>query len=271
MKNKLHLAMPTKIYSDDTLSESFKQIASHGVRTVLLNIDKDITLEDTVAAYKDFAQLGLKCIQIKSSNMPKSYMDEKHYNEAIDEIKKLSEIGKMYGCIQIELTAGSFRGKKEEHVESAVKFIKESCDIAAQCGQYCTLDFTPKKNPLIKTWQEMTELYEKVEKDNLLININTALLHHIVATDEDIHFLKEKAALIEIEDLEADSWSTDINLGEGIVDFKSWINKTKSYVLKSCENVGFFPAALLLLKTSDKNEIKRTLRYFENILPDLRL
>ena len=271
MKNRLHIAMSTRLYGGAPLYETFKSIALYGVRYVLLCVEKDLSVEAAQEAYKDFSQLGLKCVQIKSLAMPKSYMDETHYKEAIGEIKKLSEIGKIYGVTQLELTAGSFRGEKKEHIDAAIKFIKEACDLAAENGQYCALDFTPKKNQLIKTWGEMKDLYGKIEKDNLLLNINTALLHHENGSDEDIQFLENKAAIIEILDIEDDNWSIDINLGEGIVDIKTWVEKTKTYVFNSCKKTGGYPAALIILNNSDKIEIKRTLKYFERIMPYLRL
>jgi len=271
MRNRLRLAISTKIYGELPLAQRFRTVASYGLRYVSFCVEKKLSMQEAKEAYQDFSQLGLKCVQIKSLNMPKSYMDEKHFKEAIEEIKKISEIGKIYGTAQVELTAGSFRGKKEEHLDAAVKFIKETCDIVIQNRQYCALDFTPKKNQLIKTWQEMTELYEKVEKDNLLININTAMLHHYDISDEELEFLDGKLALIEIEDIQGDDWSTDISIGEGIADIESWVQKIYHFVLKSCSNTGGCPAALIMLKDSDDKEIKRTLKYLESVLPKIRL
>ena len=267
MKNRLRLAMSTGIYGGLPLSERFRKIASFGIRSVLLCIDKDTSSEDLENASRDFSGLGLKCVQVKSLNMPKSYVSGAHYTEAIDEIKKLCETAKIYGASQIELTAGSFRGKKEEHVDAAVKFISEACDMAGQEGMYCALDFTPKKNQLIKTWSEMTELCEKVGKENLLINVNTALLHHFEVSGEELEFIEGRAALLEIEDIEGDGWQTDINIGEGIADIAAWVDKTGHLVLESCKKTGSCPVALIVSKNSDEKEIKRTLGYLERILP----
>lgn len=263
--------MSTKIYEDLPLSDRFRTIASFGVRNVLISAEKALTLEQAEQAYNDFSKLGLKCVQAKSSNMPVSYLDEAHYKQAIEEIEKLRDVLKIYGGRQIELTAGSFRGKKEEHLESAAKFIAEACDIADESLMYCALDFTPKKNQLIKTWNEMCELYDKVDKDNLLINVNTALLHHLSASDEDLEFLDEKSALIEIQDIKDESWDTDINIGEGISDITKWVKKTHDYVYGSCMQTGSIPCALMVFKDADETEIDRTLRYLEKALPAIRL
>ena len=271
MKNKLRLAMSTNVFGDLPLIQRFQKIASFGIRYVLLGIDKDISNEDAEAARRDFSRLGLKCVQLKSLDMPKSYVSDAHYAEAIGEIKKLGQIAKMYGASQIELTAGSFRGKKDEHLEAAVKFIAEACDIASESSQYCALDFTPKKNQLIKTWKDMTELYGKVDKENLLINVNTALLHHFGVSAEELEFIKGKSALLEIEDIEGDGWQTDINIGEGISDIASWVDKAMPLILESCKKTGSCPAALIVLKKSDEEEIKRTLRYLERVLPEAKL
>ncbi len=271
MKDKLHLAMSTKNFDGISLIKRLRKIASFGVRFIVLNLDKDTSLEEAESAYKDFSQLGLKCVQVVSDNMPKSYISERNYSQAIEEINKTSEIQEIYGGKQIEVTAGSFRGKKEEHFDAAVKFIKEACDIAASKGQYAALDFTPKRNQLIKTWSEMKALYAKVEKDNLLLNINTAALHHLSVDEDDMLFLESKASLIELLDIEDDNWSTEINLGEGISDIKNWIQKTKPFLFESCKTTGTMPVAVLILQNSEKAEIQRTLKYFESIMPDLRL
>ena len=263
--------MSTKIYEDLPLSDRFRSIASFGVRNVLISVEKELTLEQAEQAYKDFSKLGLRCVQVKSSNMPVSYLDEDHYTQAIEEVKKLRDVLKIYGGHQIELTAGSFRGKKEEHLEAAAKFIAEACDIADESSMYCALDFTPKKNQLIKTWDEMRELYEKVEKENLLINVNTALLHHLSASDEELEFLEGKSALMELQDKQDDSWDTEINIGEGISDIPAWVEKTHGYVYNSCMKTGSIPCALMVFNGPDEMEINRTLRYLERALPAIKL
>ena len=263
--------MSTKIYEDLPLSDRFRSIASFGVRNMLISAEKELTLEQAEEAYNDFSKLGLRCVQAKSSNMPVSYLDEDHYTQAIEEVKKLRDILKIYGGRQIELTAGSFRGKKEEHLEAAVKYIAEACDIAAESSMYCALDFTPKKNQLIKTWEDMRVLYEKAGKENLLINVNTALLHHLSVSDDGLDFLDGKSALMEIQDIKDDGWDTDINIGEGISDIHTWVKKTHEYVYGSCMQTGSIPCALMVFNKSDEMEINRTLRYLEKALPSMRL
>ena len=263
--------MSTKIYEALPLSDRFRAIASFGVRNILISIEKELTLEQAEEAFKDFSKLGLRCVQAKSDNMPVSYLDESHYTQAIEEIKKLRDVLKIYGGRQIELTAGSFRGKKEEHLEAAAKLIAEACDIADESSMYCALDFTPKKNQLIKTWDDMHELYDKVGKDNLLINVNTALLQYLCASDEELEFLDGKCALMELQDIKDDSWDTDINIGEGISDITSWVRKTHGYVYSSCVQTGSIPCALMVFNKPDEMEIIRTLRYLEKALPAMRL
>ena len=271
MKNRLRIAMSTNAFPEIELSQRFREAALFGVRYILLAVDKETSIEDAKSAFEDFSALGLSCVQTKSLNMPKSYMDESHYKQAMDEIKKLSEIMKIYGGAQIELTAGSFRGKKEEHLEAAVKFIAQACDIAAESSQFCALDFTPKKNQLIKTWQDMCELYEKVGKDNLLINVNTALMHHFKVSDSDLEFLEGRSAILEIQDIDGDGWDVDVNIGEGISDISTWVDKCAPYVFSSCQKNGGYPAALLLMPDTSEKEVERTLRYLEYIVPKVRL
>ncbi len=271
MNNKMRLAFSTKLFSDLPLSQRYAKIASIGVRNVCLHIEDGMEDDEIISAYKDFKQLGLSLVQISSANFSKSYVDEKHYTESIDEVKRLIKLQNVYGNAPITLSAGSYRGKKEEHIEFALNFIKEACDLAGNQDVPIALDFKPKKNQLLKTWTEVKEFYEKADKSNLFLNINTAVLHHLSTTDEDLEFIKGKAILLNLQDIEDKNWHVKINLGEGIADIKEWIKKTRNIVEDTCANSGFIPAALVMFHDCDEAEISRTLRYLESIATRLHM
>ncbi len=271
MNSKLHLALSTKAFGALPLEDIYMNIAKTGIRFVHLDLQEETNLEDVISAQQVFKKLGLKLVQISSRNFPKSYTDEKHYSEAIDEVKKLIEVQKVYDNATVSLTAGSYRGKKEEHIEASVKFMKKACELADGEGIKATLYFIPKKNQLIKTWQEMTDFYEKVANDNLLLNLNTAALHHLEVSDEDLEFAKEKAALLVLQDIEDKNWNVKINLGEGIADISSWTERVKPLIENTCTNKGLIPTSVVTLQSDEACELKRTLRYLESVLPQISM
>jgi hypothetical protein len=94
---------------------------------------------------------------------------------------------------------------------------------------------------------------------------------HLEVSEEDLKFLDGKTAMLEIQDIKDDNWHPDINIGEGIADIRLWTALLRPYVENTCYEHFHRPAALIMIQNDDIDEIQRTLRYLEMILPKLKM
>lgn len=266
---KTMLGVSTKGFDGDSLIDKYRSIAKHGFRYVNIHLDKDYTRKEINTSIKCFKQLKLHSGQISSAQFPTIYNNIKNINKALELGKNLCDIQKLLGGKQVSMYAGTFIGDKNDSFGPSVRIIRELCDYASKFDMIIALSVINDKDQLVSTWNDIRKLFTKVDRENLMLNLDTKFLG---LTKPDMRMLGsfcESIAQFQINEYNIDLENNDIT--EGIIDIKEWAQKIMPFVKDSMTEVNGIPSSVLILKSTDSKEIRYALDYLAMILPELEL
>ncbi len=265
------LGVSTQNWCTLLFCEQLQAIAKLGFRYVNIHLTEVYNQEEIDDAIKCIKQLHLIPGQMSSSLFPDDYLDEEDYEKAKMVGQNLINIQAQFGGKQISINAGTYSSKKANHLEASVKLIQELCDFASELDQIIALNMLPKDHQLVGKWEDALELYTQVDRDNFMINIDIGYENVAKEPMRSVDLLKGKLPQCKISDNDGISYQSDLNIGEGTADIKEWTGKLSPLVKETCDDIGDHPAAVLMFHDADDAEVKRTLKYMQEILPKLTL
>ena len=259
------------------LEEQLARIANHGFKYVNLILEREYSKSEFNKISVLFKDLGLYSGQLGIRTFPQTFSRPEDWPSGMDIFKKLVEYQSILGGKQLCKLAGTYSVEYpyERSFLDSVAAMQQMCDEAAKAGMFISLEFEPEIHFVNHTFWGTLEYYTQVNRDNLLINIDTGHMNCMQLPYKCADLLLGKVAQMHLTDNDGTMHHGDIfKFGNETVDMAAWVRKAKEVGIEEiAAKWGEIPAAILEFTETEHADvvIDQMIEHCKKVIPEVRM